>query len=439
LGEKDVDVSAFPDKPRPRKIWHAAEPKAELDRLCSEFNCAPAFSPFTNKAYIVKLGKGRRPPNTPNASRSDSFVNRARPDAIRIIGGKTLFQTALLLGDWLALEVDGTYVPMDEVSYKPEAGWGSVWPLNFAGLNTTYKDPATKETLYHRDLAQRSVWRVARIRGQSRVVGDLDRIRFSPEILEGTDLEPKSAKDLGPFSGKVLEKDPLTGERMEAYARGVFIDQRFAMKNSPAKTRWPGSIQIDSDKRLVIFDRPCFKLDANNRHTKTTMELIASYEVSHEGVPIRFELDRAASQKIYNAGELREHREEIVHEFIEKTASYTGKEVDNLKQCFKKANFYLDQLAEQFNTLDGTTAEYLGLEQFSLDGVLRSVSWSFSVASLPRTAASWNTEANRLIAPWEDRKEARQQRQMDYNVRQVEAQRRRDASSGKVIVGGPVA
>ena len=296
LGEEGVDVSALPDKPRPPTQWIAASPKQELDRLCSAYNCAPAYSPFTNKAYLVKLGTGRAAPNDAYKSRSDSFVNRPRPDAITIIGGTTLFQSALKVDEWLALEVDGTYVEMDQVSYKPAGGWETVWPLNFAALNTTYTDKATGETLYHRDLAQRSIWRTARISGQ--VAGG-----FSPEALKGEWNEPQSVTDLGPFTGSVLEKDPLTGQRLDAYARGVFLDQRVGMKNSPAKTRWPGSVQINSEQRIVTFDRPCFKLTTDNKWEQTTMELIAAYEVSHEGVPVRFDLRRGLLDQLVAVGE----------------------------------------------------------------------------------------------------------------------------------------
>ena len=431
LGEEGVDVSALPDKPRPPTQWIAASPKQELDRLCSAYNCAPAYSPFTNKAYLVKLGTGRAAPNDAYKSRSDSFVNRPRPDAITIIGGTTLFQSALKVDEWLALEVDGTYVEMDQVSYKPAGGWETVWPLNFAALNTTYTDKATGETLYHRDLAQRSIWRTARISGQ--VAGG-----FSPEALKGEWNEPQSVTDLGPFTGSVLEKDPLTGQRLDAYARGVFLDQRVGMKNSPAKTRWPGSVQINSEQRIVTFDRPCFKLTTDNKWEQTTMELIAAYEVSHEGVPVRFDLRRDSTQQIYDAGELREHHREIVREVIEKTASATGQKSDNLKECEKQAKYYLDEIADQFDTRDAVAAEYAGLEKFSLDGKLRNISWAFSTVSTPKTSASWNTETNRMVLPWEERREARQQRQIEYAMRQAEGERRRLESRGAIQIAGGV-
>lgn len=428
LGEKDVDVSALPDKPRPRKQWYGASPKQELDKLCSDYYCAPAYSPFTNKAYLVKLGKGRGPQNQPHKSRSDSIINRARPDLIEIIGGNTLFQSALKVDEWLALEVDGTYVPIDKVSYMPAGGWGRIDPRMLSALKTTYKDKATGETLYHRDLAQRSIWRTARLSGQ--VAGG-----FSPEALKGEREEPKSIKDLGPFSGNVLEKDPLTGERMDAYARGVFLDQRLGMRNTAPKTRWPGSVQIDSEKRIVTFDQHCVKFE-NGEYKPTSMELICAYEVSHEGVPVRFELDRWSTQKKYDAGALREHHSEIVREIIEKTASATGAKVDNLKECEKKAKYYLDEIADQFDTRDATTADYPGLEEFSLGGQLRSVTWAFSTVSNPHTSCSWNTEANRMVLPYEDRREERTRKQVEYAQRQAEGERRRNESRGSILLAG---
>jgi hypothetical protein len=275
---------------------------------------------------------------------------------------------------------------------------------------------------------RRPAARAARISGQ--VAGG-----FSPAVLKGEWEEPKAVTDLGPFTGTVLEKDPLTGERMEAYARGVFLDRRMRFGNTPAKTRWPGSVQIDSDKRIVIFDRPCVKFE-NGLFLPTTMELIAAYEVSHEGIPVRFDSVRNSTQKIFNAGEFREHHREIVREVIEKTASATGQKVDNLKECQKQAKYYLDEIADQFDTRDGTTADYPGLEKFSLDGRLRSVSWTFSVSSSPQTSVGFNTETNRLVLPWEERREERQRRQIDYAMRQQEGERRRAEAKGAIQIAG---
>lgn len=413
LGENGVDVSALPSDARPRIHWEAADAREELDSLCGDFGCAPGFNPFTDRVYIVKLGFGSAPPQWAHKSRTDARRVPARPDAVRIIGGKTKYQTALLLGEYVGYEVDGTLLPIDQLSYKPAAGWLGADPETFSGLLTSYVDPATGETLYHRELAKKSVFRCLRIVGQSSG-------GFSPDILKGKPFEPKSIKDLGPFSNERLEKDIVTGERMPAYVRGVFASPRYGLGNSPVKTRYHGSVSINSELRIVTFNDPIYKFDANTRATICDdLELICAYEVSFEGVPIRYENSRAPQGQLYGAGEHRVHHHEIVREIIEKKASATGKLEDNLAECDKQANYYLGSLTQQYDDRPSHNIEYSGLEKFSPDGRIRSVTWSFSTTGTPATSVAWDCEKNSYQTPWEERAEFRAKRIADAALRKA--------------------
>lgn len=426
LGEPRADVGALPAEPRPRKAWYGASPVDELDTLCREFGCAPTFDPFGNLPRIVKIGVGPGPPNLPTEQRVEGRIIAPPPDAIRVVGGSVLFQTAILLGDPQGKDVDGQYHPIDDLSYKPTMaavgvdGWSGIEPHQFGGLNTTYTDKATGETLYHRDLAQNTVWRIYKMQRQA--AGG-----FSPDVLKNTAYEPRSTADWGRFTGTVLEKDSVTGARLPAYVRGTFADERLALENSPPKTRFPGSVSINSDLKLVTFGQAVFKRDANGHPVAADLELISSYEVAKDGVPVRYEQFRNA-QRANGAGDHREYHDEIIREIAEATASATGKKTDNLADVQAACDYYLNALETAFLEQDGATHTYSGLERFALTGALRSVSWTFSISATPQTQASWHTEHNRFITPYERRPAARVQRQIEAAARQAMAAARVDAS-----------
>lgn len=420
LGEPDADVSKLPSKPRPERIWRGADPREELDRLCQEFDCAPAYNPWTDKAYIAKLGKGSSPTGDELKSRANSNTSPPIPDRFEIIGGNTLYQSAWKITEWLALEVDGKYVPEGEVSYKPATGWQyDVRPdgtLYFDQLETTYVDKATGKTLYHRDLAEQSLYRVARIKEHASG-------GFSPAELKGKDNEPKSIKDIGPFPGTVLEKDPLTGARLPAYVRGVFAETKSGdSRNTKPGSRYHGSVSINNDLRIVTFDKAIFKYDDNMQAVPATdLELVAAYEVTHEGVPLYYVRDRDMKGKTYGAGAYRDSVEEIVREVIEKMASADGKAHDNKKECDQRADYYIDELRIKFVSRPASQIAYSGIFRYVPDGILRSVTWSFSVDATPETVVAYDCEQNHYITPYE-RNEAALLR------RQIEAAKRREAA-----------
>ncbi len=430
LGEVNYDVTAMPDTPRPRVIWDHVSPRDELNRLCADFGCVVCFSPISNRAYIVKIGVGVGPPAPKDEShqvnRSDSQIWPVPPDGVRIVGGEAIFQTALALGEAVGREVDGSYQPIDRLSYKPPGGWTSIQPWEFNDIETEYTDAATGETLYHRGLAQASVWRCYRISGQK--AGG-----FAPAMLMGQPNAPTSILDLGPFTGSILDKDPVTNERLPSYARGVFADERLAVgasANTKRGTRFPGSISIDSEQRIVTFDAPLYKYNANERPEPADVELIAAYQCSKDGVPIRWQLTRPTG---YNngAGEQLEHHDEIVLEVVEKTASSTGAARSNVATVETEMNYYLDAIVSRYQQTTATVATYGGLLiglAYSLGGQLRSVAYSFSASGAPTTTFSWNCERSRFVIPWEKKDVARQQRAADFAVRRAAAQAKISAS-----------
>lgn len=415
LGDAVANVDALPTEPRPRIIWDGARPVDELDRLCSQFGCAVGYDPFSDRAFLVKIGIGSAPPNRAQKSRTDGLLIPASPDNVRILMGPTLYQVPIKLTTPVGLDVDGKYHDLDDLSYKPTSiaglpGWSGLDPKNFDAITSQYADPATGEMLYHRELAKTSVWRAYRF------------AVTTPAILVGTPDAPQSIKDMGPFPGYRLERDPLTGERMPAMVRGVFADDRPAFQNTTAAHRYPGTVSINNELKIVTFSEPFFRYGANGSGIFPAIaELIAAFNISVDGVPLRQSYSQGTGQA-FSSGEYQEHHEEFAREIIEAKASLTGVPLDTLTKVNTEAAYYANALLGRFAEQPAASVAYNGLSQFTLDGTLRSIQWTLSTTGAPTTTVSWNAETNRFVLPYEQRAAARAQRQLDYANRRAAQQ-----------------
>lgn len=425
LGEAPgtFDVGELPNDPRPAKVWDAADPRDELERLCSEFGCVPLFDPISDRCSIATIGIGDAPPNALGKiiSVNRSIVTPPQPSGFRGVSAPVLFQTALALGEPVGREVDGSMKPIDELSYKPAGGWGTIDPWDFKSLNSEYTDPTTGETLYHRDLATASVWRYYRISGQASG-------GFSPQSLIGGPYAPTTVKDLGPFTGDLLDRDLATNDRLPAYVRGTYADERLGYDNSKPNSRFPGAVTIDSEKRIVSFSQPLFKYGANGAPEKADVTLIAAYAVSKDGVSVRYEYAAPNVAPGLKAGELVDVHDDITREIIEPNASQNGNAKDNLADVDRQLIYYLTAAADKYRDANAANITFGGLLDYRLGGQLRSITWAFSASAVPTTQCSWNAERSTAVIPWDKRNLARAERRFKYWQRQLQAQERIKAS-----------
>lgn len=419
MGEPGLDASRLPNDARPRKAWRAANARDELDRLCAELGCVIVFDAGSDSAALWPVGEGADIPSAwqPVEQRSSVAVLPPWPDELRAIGGPALFQSAFRLGDPQGYDEDGSLKPLDQLSYKPEDGWGQLEPYDFTFLEGTYT--VGGETRYHRDLAGQSVWRIYKI-------VELERGGWSPQALVGTDQEPQGIEDIGPFTGSLLEQDAATGQRRPAIVRGVYYDAREAFKNTTAGQIYRGNFSIDSQRGLVIFSEPVYKFAGANGEgpplEPAELVLVAAYQVSGEGVPVRYERWRALGTQ-YDVGPRVEQFPGIVREVIEDPA-HGEQSSDNLADCDAEMDHYLDAIEAEYQSRTGAELTLTGLQQLTPDGVLRSITWTGGVNQHATTSASYNSEPNPYVPDYRDTPAAR--------ARNVAAAERRQAAALEV-------
>lgn len=170
LGETGYDVSALPTDVElaPSVVWHYTPAAIELDKLCAMLGCTVNLL-NNDTVKIITENTGTEPDNTGLTQPVETglIINPA-PDYITCYGGDTMFDS------WLTLEAigrdeDGTYKPIDMLSYTPYGSWSANGdPAH--GYDTTIRGPLDGVIPDERidkivELANRTVFRLYRING----------------------------------------------------------------------------------------------------------------------------------------------------------------------------------------------------------------------------------------------------------------------------------
>jgi hypothetical protein len=129
--------------------WEAEPPAQALQRLCDIFGRRVIYQLSTNSVLIAIPGRGRSLPVGLSASRHAPSINAPdRPSGIGIIGSPTRVQMRMLL-EPVGKEWDGTYRPIDELSYAPTVG--GAFQISTATF-TDFSDAVTSYKVYVNDI-----------------------------------------------------------------------------------------------------------------------------------------------------------------------------------------------------------------------------------------------------------------------------------------------
>ena len=267
LGETGYDVTAIPTTASvaPEVHWIYASAADELNKLCGLFG-AQVHLRAANTIKLVVNGVGTIPPSTnliePVAA---GIAFEQPPEKIRAYGSETLFDS------WLMLEavcpefggstaVDSDVKLVDNLSFKPTAGWGNVDPERFlevVGAN----DVETKKLRAH---CEKFMWRMFRIKGFAGLVTK------PPGYDAETDPETGSPYPAVTNMKLLLPLHPTrlqagideTGKyvRNPAELAGSFRSADYlGAENLPKYALWKFGFRMDVNNGYVYTNRPCFR------------------------------------------------------------------------------------------------------------------------------------------------------------------------------------
>lgn len=380
MKEQNYDVSQLPNDVFPRVDWAITNASSALAELCEQLGCRIVLG-LDNKVRLVRLGKGKPLPNLPFVDAQLDINPPETPSRVRIFSAPILYQADFQL-EAVGLETDGTIKKIDDLSYKPAAGWASSDARYFTSIVNAD----------HRKLAMQSVFRWYRV---------VLPARFKP----AGPVQPIKLQDRREIvlDDRQVEKD-TEGDRQRrrpAWCFGVWYNGDFSHGVSSFVTAYNGNtaavvspitantdrqfvtvpFEIDDDNKIIRFSGPVYKL------VLTTGTLGAAELRLRTGFRLR-DYRKGNLERLHQGREVKNARGktepmDVIREDIEPTcrAKYTAAyadngSVENSVTVSNQLKYYLDSTLAEFNAIENPEAKkYPAILAQELDGAIQSVAW----------------------------------------------------------------
>ncbi len=384
LGEQGYDVSELPNDPRPRCEWDGIPPALVLADLCDALGTRIVLT-STGRVVLRRLGQGADLPDLPELIARNTLAGQlSGPCHLAVVCERTRWQVDLEL-EAVGLETDGRVRPIDDLSYRPAGGWGTVDLPHFCEL----ADPRARE------LARASVFRWYRLKlpvelrdaaDQPLSIGTLAQLAIQDVQLDaaadGVLDRPRSAQVFGVwFAGG----DAAAYQSPPANSAAQLGPLAVPPDDYSLRAVYPGKFELDQRLGLVRFAEPVYKLvpaASGNGAQPAAAELRLRTSVCarrpdrswlrHERVRTNPGAPPQAPVRYIDRPELALT---IALQYDASTYQIAGTQ-SNLSALEQEADHYLDALELAWQAGPVETASYAGLLAIEPDGAIVQVSWS---------------------------------------------------------------
>lgn len=410
MAETNYDISAIPDTIYPPIEWDYTNPAQALADLAEQCGCRVVLK-LNNAIQLAKVGVGKDLPNKDRMEESDGIDPPEVPDSLMVVCGKTLFQEDFEL-EAVGLDTDGKVKLLNDLSYKPAAGWARIDNSTFNTLSSTVPGvavgglpvrPGTIQPGSPRDLAKRTVWRWYRVKCSTTApltVNGYDGgdIKYLDRILP---LEDKQVQ-------KVTRNDKTV--RLEAQVYGNHGTRDGLWENNPVGTQFKKPFTILGDKGIVEFSEPCYRWNgtaADRYKTVATMWLRTAFNIkdSDTNAPVRYVKELEVPGAKWDTGPKILLHDEIVQTVkpVYNTSGNLTSIEYNWDDILKEIDYALKAALFQYQTTSQREVGYAGLVRIDPDGCIQQVSWSVGMSGAT-TRASLNTEFSSVVPTYEVRR-----------------------------------
>lgn len=411
MGIDRPDLAQVPNLTRPFVDWDIANPAQALAQVADTVGCVVVLK-TGGRVAVEPIGRGNSlPQNSYLLAGQTGYDPPELSLGIELFAGPTLYQIDAEL-EAVGEDIDGEIRPLDELSYKPTAGWHGVSLPDCLAVAAKY-----------RELAKKSIYRMYRLK-----VPD-----YLPGVPKRRENKLRSPDELLPLLGTQVESEQHpdgTRQRRPAWVYGMFDRgdteykiPRSAEKVEPNLNRRPQDLYtrgftLDRRRGIVHFAEPVFRwTSTSERYVQEPAELRLRVAARWRR-PQRRDLQHWSTlrgRKTRAMPPLTIHRNDLALEVY--TKQETKKPITNEAELERQANYYLDQAIVSLRPSVIGGASYVGLQPIEPDGAICQVSWTIdtqgSIAS--RTDASVNFDDPALDISYEEK---RLFEKMQYSLRQ---------------------
>jgi hypothetical protein len=408
MGEQRFDVSQLPNEARPEVDWDYILPSEALAQLCDQLGCVIILG-LNNRVSIQRKYVGAQLP-VPGITQGDLALRPPDPPGrIIVTGARSRFQAELPLRA-VGKDTDGSVKPIEELSYRPEGGWGFSDLQDFSGMS----DPTAKK------LAQESVYRWFRVEAPFKLPnlrGEVDDVR---RILP---LETVQVEKWERDNRQVPRPAWVYGEFWagdDTGRKSINISDTEANLREKSQAIWQNGFSIDATHGIVKLSEPCYLLELS---TLTTESNNVPKRVNPQNIPpklwlrtavslrdaktwgwLRSEFERRFSGRSAAPAHARYFRhDDIIHEQYFDFERGTGRLIENYREINKAGQYYLDRHAIEYNPEQSAAISYVGLKPIQVDGAIWQVAWSIS-GGMATTQATRNREEMTLSVSYQEKR-----------------------------------
>jgi hypothetical protein len=422
--------------------WDMVRPAEALANLAERFGRVVVYQPISNRVLITWPGNGNDLPSLDAINFSQGIAPSEIPTSIECVGAPIVYTVALRL-EAVGRDIDQSIKPINDLSYKPENGWGSyrlrgypledlVVPAQSTNLiqtgfgeiqefpteqwNPVKAGVMTREEI--RQLAMGCLWRYWRITLED--PHDSTKKVTVPGLQEDyPNLTIDSIFDLELIDRimHAVEANPQYKPFMiplQVYGEIQQGIQPYLNPFMPLDLTAPGEalrgigFTVDNDQKLLVSDKLLLKMvktDGLYKDESPSLVVVLSVMVRDKiGGLVRYRRTEQTGSDAQTAPMPFIHDD---MQFVRMVTYDTNNwwtvtaQRSNKEAVEKMADYYLEGHKYQFQWPKSASNVYPGIVLIENDGAIRQVSWSVGGLQPTTTEASLNSEHNVYIPSYE--------------------------------------
>lgn len=408
------DLSQVSAEDFPEVEWDYENPAKALLSLCDQYGYRVILT-LQNTVLIAPANEGEYLPDGRYMSGGTTINPPNTPSSVVATAGRTIVQYDFPL-EAVGLEIDGTVVPIYDLSYTPNK------PNGWADLQGDLEEMTAVDKPF-RGLALKSVFRWYRIlppftffgidpnNSQNEEVSDrifvlplLDvQVDQAPETPD-TPATPLAAWVYGIWSTTTLNQAKNNSETFDSSMSVPDETQGF----------YPYEFELDHDQGIVKFSDPTFAYDPNNPDDKSIYPaevfLRTSCNIRDQQTMgwLRYE-----QQQYLQNGQIPTLPMYVKHDDTSLKVAYRfapdGSPIgadDNLNDVQAACDWYLGAAVGKLTVEDPQSFEYPGFVFIDLDGAIQQLEWNVDESGKATTKANRNKEDLVNTPSYEEAKQA---------------------------------